>query len=299
LKLKVVIFFIIIFLIITGIGCSGTYEGTTTGIRYVLAQGNPAELPVEKQVEQVSPSLVSPVHSPSPGEPVQEDKKATDMPSPVKETKEAIDPAIPVSLPSEENTGHKTVYLTFDDGPNDTETPKILDILDSYGVKGTFFVIGTNIEKHPVVFKEALRRGHTVGNHTYDHKYSEVYASHDAFLESIRKNEELIFQIAGIRPKVVRDPGGQVRNDEVVKGLLAQNGYTLVGWNIDSYDSRKPSHDSARIVESVRSQAANARLWSNMIILMHDGTGHMETVRALPAIIELLQSQGFKFSVLK
>jgi peptidoglycan/xylan/chitin deacetylase (PgdA/CDA1 family) len=271
LKFRLAALIVLIFLTLIETSCSGTYEGKPTGIKYILSQGSPKKspekIPDKQEVLPVSPSehLSIPPLKPS-----------TVVPS-----------------------GNETAYLTFDDGPNNTETPIILDILDSYGVKGTFFVIGSNIEQYPDILKEVISRGHAVGNHTYDHKYSEVYASHAAFLDSIKKNEDLIFQIGGIRPKIVRDPGGEVRNNKVLKGLLAQNGYTLMDWNIDSYDSRKPGPDGAQIVENVRRQAENPRIRSNAVILMHDGTGHINTVRALPTIIEVLKSQGFKFATLK
>lgn len=271
MKLKLITVIVVLtMLILLGTSCSGTYQGKTIGIKYIMSQGLPEESPGQNQ-----------------------DKQEVDLGTPLK-------PSIASSeAPSEAPSGAKTAYLTFDDGPNNKETVMILDILDSYGVKGTFFVIGTNIEQSPAVLKDLLKRGHAVGNHTYDHKYREVYSSHAAFVESIKKNEDIIFQIGGIRPKIVRDPGGEVRNNKVLKSLLAQNGYTLVDWNIDSYDSRKPAPNGAQIVESIRSQAENPRIWSNVIILMHDGQGHMNTVRALPTIIEVLKSQGYKFAVLE
>jgi peptidoglycan/xylan/chitin deacetylase (PgdA/CDA1 family) len=247
--------------------------GKTTGFKYILSKGSPKETLGQYQNKLEAP-----------GESNQQQAKESGSTN---------------QQQTEVPTGTKTVYLTFDDGPNNLETPMILDILDSYGVKGTFFVVGTNIEQYPGVFKEEIRRGHGIGNHTYDHKYTEVYASYAAFLESIKQNEELIFQIGGIRPKIVRDPGGEVRNNKVLKDLLAQNGYSLVDWNVDSYDSRKPGLDGAQIVESVRRQTAKPNIQSHMIVLMHDGKGHMNTVRALPTVIEMLKNQGFKFAILK
>ncbi len=193
----------------------------------------------------------------------------------------------------------KKVYLTFDDGPDGINTPVILDILDNYGVKATFFVVGTRIEQNPGLLKEIVRRGHAVGNHTYNHKYKDIYSGTNGFLESIRNNELLIFRILGLRPHLVRDPGGKVRNSETVKQVLAFHGYRLVDWNVDSYDSRRPFPDGAVIIESVRRQAGQQHLWPNMVILMHDGDGHLNTVRALPTIIEMLLDQGFQFEVLK
>lgn len=198
-----------------------------------------------------------------------------------------------------EVTVNKKVYLTFDDGPDYTNTPMILDTLDDYGIKATFFVIGTNIEKHPDILQDIAKRGHALGNHTYSHKYKEIYASSDSFLRSVRTNEELIFRLTGQRPDIVRDPGGAARNNKSLNGLLDRNGYRLVHWNVDSYDSRTVSSEGEDIIENIRLQAQKKHLWPEMIILLHDGKGHMNTVRALPTIIEMLKSQGFKFDVMK
>lgn len=267
MKLRVTAFVILLLLAALGTGCFSRSAGKTTGFKYILSRGSAKSSPKGSLQHQA-----------------QQEKSGRSQ------TK-----LQQIQAPS----GIKTVYLTFDDGPNNTETSMILDILDSYGVKGTFFVIGTNIEHYPEVLKEEIRRGHAIGNHTYDHKYGEVYASDAAFLDSIRKNESLIFKIGGVRPKIVRDPGGEVRNNKILKDMLAKNGYSLVDWNIDSYDSRKPSLNGAQIVESVRRQAANPKIWPQMVILMHDGMGHMNTVRALPTVIEMLKSQGFKFGTLE
>lgn len=193
----------------------------------------------------------------------------------------------------------KRVYLTFDDGPDNVNTPALLDILDSYGVKATFFVIGTNVEKHPGVLREIVRRGHTIGNHTYNHRYDGIYSGTDGFIRSILLNEAVLFRTAGVRPYIARDPGGRIRNNTLIKQALAQNKYRLMEWNVDSYDSRKPNLTAPQIIESIRAQAQNKKFWSQMVILMHDGKGHMNTVRALPTIIEMLKKEGFTFEVLK
>ena len=285
MQLKLTVLIILILSTLLGLSCSGTYEGKPTGIKYILSKSAMVISPGQNQDKQ-EPDLLPPVEAE--GFSQEPSEKLSEKPS-----------QGPSQEPSEELSGSKTAYLTFDDGPNNLETAMILDILDSYGVKGTFFVVGTNIEKYPAVLKDLIQRGHSIGNHTYDHRYTEVYASDTAFLDSVKKNEGVIFEIGGIRPQIVRDPGGEVRNNKVLKNLLAENGYTLVDWNLDSYDSRKPRLDGAEIVEIVRNQAANPRIWSNMIILMHDGKGHLNTVRALPTIIEMLKNQGFKFAILE
>ncbi|WP_418790808.1 polysaccharide deacetylase family protein [Phosphitispora sp. TUW77] len=189
----------------------------------------------------------------------------------------------------------KKVYLTFDDGPDGVVTPLILDTLDSYGIKATFFVVGTQIEKYPEVLQDMFERGHSIGNHTYSHRYNDIYSGRDSFMESIRRNEEIIFHLTGNRPKIFRDPGGSVRNSESAKSFLADNGYQLINWNVESYDSRKPRLPASEIIEKIRQQTLKEEVWSEMVIIMHDGTGHIATARALPTIIHMLQNQGFQF----
>jgi len=195
--------------------------------------------------------------------------------------------------------GQKKVYLTFDDGPDSVVTPLILDTLDSYGIRATFFVVGTEIEKHPEVLRDTAERGHAIGNHTYNHRYQGISSGKNSLVESIRKNEELIFRITGKRPQMVRDPGGAVRKSGSAQKFLAEQGYRIVDWNVESYDSRKPYLTAPEIIEKIRQQSLKEDLWPEMIIIMHDGKGHMATARALPTVIDMLQNQGFQFETLK
>jgi peptidoglycan/xylan/chitin deacetylase (PgdA/CDA1 family) len=196
-------------------------------------------------------------------------------------------------------TINKKVFLTFDDGPDSIITPIVLDILDMKDVKATFFVIGTSAEKNPELIKKIVQKGHALGNHTYNHRYDDIYSGTKGFIDSVKQNEELLFKIAGQRPRVVRDPGGEVRNNNVLNQTLAQYGYRLVSWNVESYDSRKPYPDGREIIESIRKQTGKQELWSGMVVIMHDSSGHISTVRALPTVIDLLLNEGFQFDVFK
>ncbi|WP_227766761.1 polysaccharide deacetylase family protein [Zhaonella formicivorans] len=195
------------------------------------------------------------------------------------------------------NPSGKNIYLTFDDGPDAVNTPRILAILDLYGIKATFFVVGTNVEKYPEIVQQIEAQGSLVANHTYSHKYQSVYASEEAFLKEIYKNEELLFQLIGKRPRIIREPGGRFLGKTDKQAFIAKAGYELKGWNVDSYDSRKPIPNANQIVANVKRQANNQLLWDEMVILFHDGPGHASTVEALPAIIEYFQAQGFSFKV--
>lgn len=189
------------------------------------------------------------------------------------------------------------VYLTLDDGPDPASTPLILDILDQYNISATFFVIGTQIEQYPDLLVEIDRRGHYVGNHTYNHKYREIYASNEAFVDSLRKNEELIHALIGKRPQIVRDPGGLLTQYTHIKSYTEKHGYVVMDWGVDSFDSRTPVPDSTTIAGNVYRQSLQGHLWPEMIILLHDTRRHRSTIQALPVIIESLLERGFSFMI--
>lgn len=102
----------------------------------------------------------------------------------------------------------KTVYLTFDDGPSDL-TGQVLDILKKNKIGATFFVLGEQVKKYPQLISRIYEEGHAIGNHTYDHNYTELYQSFPAFWDQIKETEEEIHLITGERPQLVRAPGGR------------------------------------------------------------------------------------------
>lgn len=95
--------------------------------------------------------------------------------------------------------------------------------------------------------------------------------SEEAFLEELRKNEEILFEIIGKRPRLVREPGGKFLGKPDKQAFIFTAGYLLKGWNVDSYDSRKPTPAAEQIINNVIAQGTNERLWKEMIILFHDG----------------------------
>lgn len=191
----------------------------------------------------------------------------------------------------------RVVYLTFDDGPNPDVTPRILQILKQYNVPATFFVVGTQVVAHPELLRQVQQAGHAIGNHTYTHRYKELYASPAAYIEQLHKCGALIEAVAGVTPLVTRAPGGTTGSfTDAYWSALKREGYKDVGWNISSGDAS--SAKAAQITANVISQAQkNKFLWSHAIVLMHDGIGHEETAAALPAIIEFFKKEGFEFRV--
>lgn len=205
---------------------------------------------------------------------------------------------LPTSLPIyQPYYGEKTVYLTFDDGPDPENTPIVLEILKKNKIKATFFITGTQAEKYPELLKQIYLEGHAIGNHSYNHIYRELYQSPEAYTAQLHRTDDVIKNIIGVRPLITRAPGGSAGSfNRHYWDLLKKEGYIEVGWNISSGDASSAHFD--QIFQNIVHQMNNKVLWSHAIILMHDGRGHSETVKALPNIVNHLKQHGFEFRVI-
>lgn len=187
-------------------------------------------------------------------------------------------------------------YLTFDDGPSDN-TLKLLDVLDKYNVKATFFVVYK--EGYDDVYREIVKRGHVLANHTYSHQYDNIYASPDAFIDNILKLDKKLEEITGAPPsKILRFPGGSNTgfltqdNANLIKAKLSELGYTFFDWNVDSTDASAPTQPKEAIISGVLN---GSDLVNTANILLHDTNMKSTTVEAMPEIIEGLKSKGYRF----
>lgn len=190
-----------------------------------------------------------------------------------------------------DKTDGKVVYLTFDDGPSPL-TDKVLDILKKEDVPGTFFVLGEQVKRYPEMIRRIEEAGHTLGNHTYNHEYKELYASFGHFWKQVKATEEVLRGITGERTPLVRAPGGTYGHfDETYFNLLELGGYKVFDWNVDSGDSRRKGVPASEIVNNV----VSAQQQNQVIVLLHDGSGHGESVKALPEIIQYYKKQGYAF----
>ncbi len=186
-----------------------------------------------------------------------------------------------------QNSGNK-IALTFDDGPHPRQTHEILDILDEYGIKATFFVIGVNVKNYPEAFQETIRRGHEIGNHTYSHPHLSG-ADYNTLKNEIDKCESAISLAADYKPKLFRPPEGWIDSD--VKTLSAQYDYKVILWNIDTKDWAHTPSD--KIVKYVTDNVKPGD-----IILMHDYIGkNSPTAEALRGFIPVLLERGYQFVV--
>src|SRR5690554_688505 len=191
----------------------------------------------------------------------------------------------------------KLIYLTFDDGPS-SNTEKILDILDQYRIKGTFFVTGLNQDyKH--LIKETANRGHTIGLHTYSHDYEKIYGADEAFFADLGAIGSLVKEEIGFVPKYLRFPGGTsntVSNDPGLMDGLARKvqhkGYEYYDWCADSGDA-----SSDPTVDSLVTNATDCD-WNEITLLLHDANGKDTTVEALPEIIETYLARGYHFAAI-
>lgn len=182
--------------------------------------------------------------------------------------------------------GEMCVALTFDDGPHETKTYEILDILDKYGVAATFFMIGKNVSLYPDVARSVTERGHEIGNHTYSHAYLSDASFETAAME-IEMCEDILYTTLGEVPHILRPPGG-IYGSAAIEAARAFCDIVVL-WSIDTRDWDHASTE--KIVDTVEKNVRGGD-----IILMHDyvsGTSH--TAEALDIIIPLLLSQGYTF----
>ena len=191
----------------------------------------------------------------------------------------------------EKYPGMQLVYLTFDDGPS-KYTDEILDILSEHEVKATFFTIGK--EGYDDQYKRIVAEGHTLGMHSFSHKYSSIYASLDAFAEDVSSIASFLEERTGIRPTYYRFPGGSSNKVSKVPAqdmihYLSENGYVYYDWNVSSEDAASAMKDANVIVKNVVNGVGNK---TTAVVLMHDAASKRSTVEALPIIIETLQKKG-------
>lgn len=181
----------------------------------------------------------------------------------------------------------RRVYLTFDDGPG-IYTDDILDILEQYEVKATFFVVGKEDETSKTAMQEIVRRGHSLGMHSYSHKYKEIYASVDNFAEDFVKLREYLYEVTGVWSNIYRFPGGS--SNKVSEMDMREFATYLEEQNVVFYDWNVSSGDGGSVLLSVEQLLENCidgvESRKDAVILLHDSADKKTTVEALPFIIE-------------
>ena len=179
-----------------------------------------------------------------------------------------------------EKKNRKVVALTFDDGPNPATTNQALDTLSKYGIKATFFVLGKNVSGNEEILKRMKSDGHVIGNHSWSHPVLSKLSLDEA-KKQITDTEDALTKVLGSSSKLMRPPYGAITDD--IRNSLD---LSFIMWDVDSLDWK--SKNEASILTEIQRQVKNGS-----IILMHDI--HVETVNALPKVIDYLKEQGYEF----
>ncbi|HAT4305783.1 TPA: polysaccharide deacetylase [Clostridium perfringens] len=205
----------------------------------------------------------------------------------------------------------KYVFLTFDDGPSNS-TEKILNILKDKDVHGTFFVLGSSIEKdskRQEYLKEELKSENAIANHSYSHDFKKLYPGNklkiDSFMDEFNKTNDIMQSILGgeFDCKVLRMPGGygtrKYYKDPSLKEFddtLQENGIINVDWNALDGDAEGKPYSTEEMLNYVKKTSKGK---NHVVILMHDAAGKEKTVEILPQIIDYYKNEGYEFKVIK
>jgi peptidoglycan-N-acetylglucosamine deacetylase len=202
-------------------------------------------------------------------------------PSPKPKTAPEVEPKTTVSSV---HVDGPYIALTFDDGPNQKLTPRLLDLLAEHHIHVTFFVVGENAAEYPEILQRAVREGHEIGNHTWSHP-NLAKMSDENVRSQIKRTEEAITNAIGSRPTLFRPPYGSVTAHQK-RFIHDELGYEIILWEVDPLDWKNPGPNvvSSRILKETR---------PGSIVLAHDI--HAQTIQAMPATLTELEAKGFKF----
>ncbi len=196
--------------------------------------------------------------------------------------------------------GQRVCYLTFDDGPSEN-TEKVLDLLQKYEVKATFFVVGEELtEARKEILKRAVEEGHAIGMHANRHVYKSLYESMESFLKDYETLYQKLKNEYGIETALFRFPGGSVcdclngQGKQYLKEM-EERGFSCFDWNVSGEDA-VGSPTVSSIQKKVLSRGLECR---RAIVLLHDSAMAGKTVEALPGIIERFKEEGFIFDSLE
>ncbi|SCW67006.1 Peptidoglycan/xylan/chitin deacetylase, PgdA/CDA1 family [Paenibacillus tianmuensis] len=285
-----------------------TAKAAETGTGSPLSLAGPPAPPTVKQVPSPSvPPAPAPAPAPTPAEvppaEAKTQKQPKSKPQPAKASKETSGQNQRLSLSQlvrkypellllRGSAASGQVALTFDDAPDTTFTPQVLDVLKKYQVRATFFLVGAQAEKHPEMVKRIVREGHVIGNHSYSHKLF-TKLSDDLFQSQVLQTQQALKRLIGYSPHLLRPPYGEISESQLL--WASEHGYRIVNWNVDSLDWKQLGQE--KVISNI---LTNVKPGS--IILQHSGGGPGQdlngTVQALPTVIQTLKSRNLKMVTL-
>lgn len=178
----------------------------------------------------------------------------------------------------------KVIFLTFDDGPIPEVTPNVLNLLDDFGVKATFFCVGENVKKHPEVYQEVLTRGHAVGNHSFNHIKGFEYTTED-YIRNVKEAAKYIDS------KLFRPPHGQIKRAQI-KRLSAD--YKIIMWDFITFDYDKDVSVD-KIMKIVKKRSRNGS-----IVVFHDSLkAEKNMIEALPMALKFWKEEGYSLKMIR
>lgn len=191
------------------------------------------------------------------------------------------------------DTDRKLVALTFDDGPSPEWTPQILDALKAAGIKATFFMIGYHVQKYPEMARRVVAEGHLIANHGYAHSVI-MYYNEAEIEQEIKYTEHVIRETTGVTTKYFRPPKAWLK--KAIKNKIKSMGYDVILWSLNSKDWVHFNHKT--MVNHIKKH-----IQGGDILLFHDsgdifkreGGSRVQTVKAIPMLVEELSSQGYEF----
>ena len=225
---------------------------------------------------------------------------------PVEPNNDGIENKVPVQN-SENNSsnfspytqdGKRVAYLTFDDGPSAKVTPKILNILDAYNIKATFFIVGEMALANKSILIREKSDGQVIANHTFSHDYNNIYSTPDNFLKDIVKDDITIKSIIGsYDDKLIRFPGGSFGAKLAsFRQAVLNRGYHYIDWNALNGDTLAKTVPADKLLNNFN-QTSKGK--DHLVILMHDLSTKETTAKVLPKIIDTLKSEGYIFKTLQ
>ncbi len=214
-------------------------------------------------------------------------------------TNSVVEESLKEKIATLTKTNDKLAYLTFDDGPTQKATAKILDILKEENIKATFFVVGKHVKEHPELVRRAYEEGHYIANHGYHHDNKKLYQSAESFISEVKNTDIEIGKAIGIEnycSHVFRFPNGYMSSNYKTKKkeatkLLADMSYTYVDWNCLNNDSVK-KYSNSQLLNNLKKSSKNK---GTLVILMHDTSDVNDTPSILKDSIDYLREQGYEF----